>query len=318
MARHVERIHVYLGGDSAERRAVAALIERAGRRVCFVEDEDLAAALPELEVLVVGRAPRLDWSPARRLGLVSFLGSGTDGMWPAVGLAPEVVVASARGIHALEMRDHALSLMLAFARELPRALAQQGERRWEPFPAGTLSGRTLVLVGLGEVGRPLAAAAAALGMRVIGVRARPAPVPGASEVLGPEDLGRALREADYLVLALPLTARTRGMIGAEELALLPPGAVLVQMSRGGMIDEPALDAALRAGRLRGAALDVLAEEPLPPSSPLWSTPNLILTPHIAGWMEGYLERATGVFLENLALFEQGLPVRTPVDRDREY
>jgi phosphoglycerate dehydrogenase-like enzyme len=108
------------------------------------------------------------------------------------------------------------------------------------------------------------------------------------------------------------------MIGAEELALLPPGAVLVQMSRGGMIDEPALDAALRAGRLRGAALDVLAEEPLPPSSPLWSTPNLILTPHIAGWMEGYLERATGVFLENLALFEQGLPVRTPVDRDREY
>lgn len=316
MAWRAPVLHAYLGEDDAARAALARALK--GRQVRFVDEAELAACLPEVEVLLCGHTPRLDWSRAEKLRLLHYLGAGVDALWPAHGLRPDVIVASSRGIHGREMRDHALAMILAFERDLPGLLSRQRERRWERVPAGSVAGKTVTVLGLGEVGRPIAEACRALGMRVVGVRAEPRPTPGVDEVRGPEDLYSALGESDYVVVALPLTARTRGLLDAAALASLPPRAVLVAISRGAIVDEDALVSALRAGRLRGAALDVFAEEPLPASSPLWSMPEVIVTPHVAGWMPGYIERAAAVVRESLERLERGEQPRTVVDRARQY
>jgi phosphoglycerate dehydrogenase-like enzyme len=293
-------------------------IARTGRAVIAVDPERLAEHLEEVEVLLCGAAPRIDWSRARRLRFLQLMGSGTDALWPAEGLPEEVVIANARGIHLPEMRDHVLAMILGFERGLPRLLAQQGAREWTRFAAGSVAGKTVGILGLGEVGRAVALACKALGMRVIGARAVARPTSGVDEVVGPDRLEDVLRGADYLVVTVPLTRETRGMLGADALAKLPPGAVIVHVSRGGVMDEGALEEALRSGRLRGAALDVFATEPLPRESGLWSTPNVIVSPHVAGEVPRYIERAVALFLENLERVERGEVPRTGVDRGKGY
>jgi phosphoglycerate dehydrogenase-like enzyme len=330
-------LHLFVRAGSG-RDELAALLGRAGRAVRDLGDQDTIDAV---EVLVVGephRARDLAWERAHRLRLVHFLGAGVDGFFPCAGLRDDVVLANARGIHATAMRDHVLAMLLAFARDLPRLWAQQAARRWEPFAAGSLDGKTLAVIGLGQVGGPIARAGAALGMRVLGVRANPrvaadgagdpaigggdanAPWLGGAlhEVTGPGELPRVLAAADYVVVAVPLTPATRGLIGPSAIAHVKPGAVLVNVARGGIVDEDALAEALGAGRLRGAAIDVFAREPLDPASPLWTAPNAIVSPHVAGWMPDYLARATAVVLHNVARLQRGEPVRTPVDRARGY
>jgi phosphoglycerate dehydrogenase-like enzyme len=216
------------------------------------------------------------------------------------------------------MRDHALALLLAFERDLFRLQCEQRHARWSPRAGGSVRGKTAAILGLGEVGRSVAESCAMLGMRVIGVRTDPRPTPFVAEVYSLDDLDRVLRAADYLIVALPLTARTRARLGAEALSRLRPSAVLVVLSRGGIVDESALEAALRSGKLRGAALDVFLHEPLPVESSLWTCPNLVITPHVAGWVGDYLERALALFVENVDLVERGLPPRTRVLREREY
>lgn len=318
MTRRAQCIHVYMGHDERVRADLQALFAAAGRKIAFVDELTIATILPEVDVLLCGLAPRIDWSCAKRLRLLHFMGAGIDHLWPAMGLDPRVVIANARGIHALEMRDHTLAMLLAFERELPLAIEQQRHRQWMPFVSGSLAGKTLGLMGLGEIGLPIARAARALGMRVMGMRNRALPTPEVDELVSRDELPRLLHAADYLVITAPLTSRTRGMIGAPELALLSPHAVIVVISRGGIVDETALVDALRQGRLRGAALDVFATEPLPASSDVWTAPNLLVTPHISGSVPGYLERAVQLFLTNLDRFERGENVLTPVDREREY
>jgi phosphoglycerate dehydrogenase-like enzyme len=318
LARRFPVIHVCLDGVGVEESALVEPLARSGAQVVSVTQTTLLERLPEVEVLLCADAPRIDWSPARRLRLLQLMGSGVDTLWPAEGLAEEVAIANARGIHLPEMRDHALAMILAFERRLPRILSQQARGEWSRFSAGTVAGKTVGILGLGEVGRSLALACAALGMRVVGTRTSARPTPGVDEVVPPEAIERVLAAADYLVVAVPLTPETRGMLGAEALSKLRPNAVVVNIARGGVIDEGALDAALRGGKLRGAALDVFETEPLPAESPLWSTPNLVVSPHIAGQVPHYVRRALALFLENLDLVERGLPPRTQVDRRRGY
>jgi phosphoglycerate dehydrogenase-like enzyme len=298
--------------------AIEDVAQRLGRKVRFVRESDLEDALPEIEVLICGSAPKVDWSGGAKLRLVHFLGTGVDGFFPARGLREEVIVANARGIHAHEMRDHTLAMILAFERDLLGTIARQTERRWERRQIGSVFGKTVLVLGLGEVGRPIARACALLGMHVIGICARPRPIEGTSEVAGIEALHAKLAIADYVVVALTLTKKTEHLLDRVALAQLKDGAALIVISRGGIVDEAALLDALTSGRLRSAALDVFAEEPLPGSSPLWTAPNLIVTPHIAGWMPGYVERALAVVAENLVRVEAGVEVTTPVDREREY
>jgi phosphoglycerate dehydrogenase-like enzyme len=174
-------------------------------------------------------------------------------------------------------------------------------------------------VGLGSTGEAIAVRARALGLRVIAVRRHPRPGPGpADEQWGPERLGELLALADFVVLAPPLTPETHGLIGREALERMKSGATLVNLGRGGLVDEEALIEFLRAGRIAGAALDVFQDEPLPASSPLWSMPQVILTPHVSGLGPRYWERAVDLFARNLRAWESGQPLVNVVDKLAGY
>jgi phosphoglycerate dehydrogenase-like enzyme len=171
---------------------------------------------------------------------------------------------------------------------------------------------------MGAIGEAVARRARAFGMRVLGTQRTPRPNEWAEEVLGPDGTERVLSESDYVVVILPLTSETRGCLGASMLEKLRPGAVLVNMARGGIVDEEALATMLRAGRLRGAALDVFDEEPLPATSPLWDVPNLVVTPHVAGFSRDYLPRSFEIFADNVRRLERGEALLNEIDRERGY
>jgi phosphoglycerate dehydrogenase-like enzyme len=206
------------------------------------------------------------------------------------------------------------------------AVRAQAERRWgkEPFeaadaPVRELSEGTVGLLGLGGIGEAVARRALALGMRVAALRRSGGEGPPGVEVLSGEGaLDRLLSRSDYLVVTVPRTAETEGMVGARELALLPRGAVLVNVSRGGIVDEEALAEALRGGTLRGAGLDVFATEPLPPSSPLWGLPNALLLPHVSGTSHRFWRRETDLIVANLRRFLSGERLLNTVDKHAGY
>jgi phosphoglycerate dehydrogenase-like enzyme len=260
-------------------------------------------------------APVLRWvhSPAAGVGSMLF---------PAMQASP-VVLSNSRGMNAVAVAEHALMLMLAAVRRLPTAVRAQSERRWaanELSGLPSLCGRTLLVVGLGAIGREVARMASGLGMRVLGTRRETGdPVPeGVAEARGPSALPALLPAADLVVLAAPLTAETRGMIGAAELARMKPSAWLVNVARGRLIDERALIEALERGMIAGAALDVFEREPLPDASPLWSMPNVLITPHVAGFRDDYWAAATELFAANLRRYRSGETVANIVDKQSGY
>jgi len=214
--------------------------------------------------------------------------------------------------------------MLAFARGLPRSFRAQGRREWVVHTDNEdtvfeLAGKTMLLLGLGAIGQRTALVAAALGMRVFGVRRNPhIKVPEVEMVVGPGSLCDVLPQADFVVLTLPLTRDTRGMIGAEELMRMKPSAYLVNVGRGAIVDEQALARALREGWIAGAGLDVFEQEPLPPHSPLWEMQNVTITAHYSGSSPKYNERAMEIFLDNLQRYLVGQPLRNVVDKRLGY
>jgi phosphoglycerate dehydrogenase-like enzyme len=302
----IDTLHAWLGGESIQRE-ITTYVRAAGREIVFLREDELEARLGEARVLLCGIAPRVDWSRATHLELLQALGSGTDSLWPLAGLPDRVHVANARGVHLPEMRDHVLAMIFAFARDLPAFARAQASRDFAPRETGSVHGKFVAIIGMGTVGRAIGEACTSLGMHVGGARA--------SE---PYDLHALLARADYVVVTAPLTPKTRGMIDARAIAAMKPSAVVIHVSRGGVVDEGALIDALRAGKIRGAALDVFEVEPLPKTSPLWDLPNVIITPHIAGLTERYVERLMTLALENVALVETGKPPRTAMDRSRGY
>jgi len=221
---------------------------------------------------------------------------------------------------------HTLGVILAFARKLHLARDAQNRCEWaapalwgDPPPFGELADTTLGLVGFGAIGHAIANRARALGMKVLAVRRHPASPPDPAHAQWTTDrLPDLIERSDWLVLAAPLTAETRGLIGRAELARCRPGAVLVNLGRGALVDEDALVEALREHRIAGAALDVFREEPLPASSPLWTMPHVILTPHVSGFGPRYWERALEIFGRNLRAFLDGRPLENVVDKRAGY
>jgi phosphoglycerate dehydrogenase-like enzyme len=218
-----------------------------------------------------------------------------------------VEVTTSSGANAGVVVQTALAGVLMLARNFPQLLAAQREKTWAPLVGSglprDLAGQMAVIVGWGPIGQGLGALLSALGLRVIAVRSSA----GADSVRF-EDIHTVLPRADWLLLACPLTDRTRGLVDAEALALLPPGARLVNVSRGEVVDEPALITALRSGALSGAYVDVFAHEPLPADSPLWDMPSVIVTPHTAGHSDGNEARVAALFLDNLKRWNQGQPL----------
>lgn len=246
-------------------------------------------------------------------------------LFPEMRASP-VILTNSAGVMGPPMAETALAMILYFARGLDLAVQGMGRHEWRKdaiyeASAGVreLSDATLGIVGLGGIGRELAMRARALGMRVLATRRRAAGVlEGVDLRLGEEGLRELLAESDFVAITVPATAETRGMIGAEQLALMKLSAVLVNVARGSIVDEPALIDALRTHRLRGAGLDVFATEPLPPDSPLWSLPNVLVLPHVSAVTPLYWRRETDLVLDNLRRYLEGRELRNVVDKEHGY
>lgn len=318
----VAKIHVHHGFEPALGEWVARLLREAlpGREiVTWASEAELRAGIADVEVLIAFRPPRGIWAGAAKLRLVQMMGAGVDALLPAPDLPSNVRVANARGLHDAQMSELAFALMLALAKRLPHALEQQKAQLWKMYGVPLLAGKTLGILGLGTIGAAVAQRAAAFGLRVIGTQREPKPVPHVEATFGGRaGLERVLRESDFLLVLLPLTPETRGSIGARELDLAKPGAFLLNLARGGIVDEGALLERLRSGRLAGAGIDVFEKEPLPPGDPLWSAPNTILTPHMGGLEPQYMQRLMEIAVDNVERLERGEPLRNPVDRARGY
>lgn len=257
--------------------------------------------------------------------------TGTAGV--ASLLTPELVerdiaLTNSAGVHAPAVAETVIAMMLHFARGLDIAVRAQAAGRWlkAPFdaadaPIREVAGSLTGVVGYGGIGREVARRVTALGGRVLAVRRRPdaqaAAEPGI-DVCGPDGLDRLLGASDYVVLAAPETAQTRGLIGARELAAMRPDAVLINVARGALVDEAALVDALRSGRIRGAGLDVFAVEPLPEGHPLWALPNVLITPHVSAYTHAYWQREVALIEENLGRYLAGRPLLNLVDKRAGY
>jgi phosphoglycerate dehydrogenase-like enzyme len=263
----------------------------------------------------VGRNPRLRW--------VQATAAGAGEQIAAAALSEEalrrVTFTSSSGVHAGPLAEFCIFGLLAVARELPRMLEDMERRRWHRRPVGELRGRTLVVLGLGAIGAEVARLGHALGMRVIGVtRSGRSSSADVEATVGVERLAEVLPQAQALVISLPSTPATRGLLDAEALARLPRGATLVNVGRGDVLDEDALVRALRDGRLAGAALDVFASEPLAHDSPLWTLPNVIVSPHTAALSPRENEHIVELFADNLRRRLRGEPLRNVIDPVRAY
>jgi phosphoglycerate dehydrogenase-like enzyme len=292
------------------------------RLVVTPDRDEMAAVLDDVEI-AAARVPSALLVAAPRLHWFHSWGAGVDRVLEYPGaIERDFILSSSSGIHAGQVTEHVLALMLSFARSLPDAMRAQARRTWrhmENVEVFELAGRTLLLVGLGAIGRRIAQVSAALGMRVSGVRRTPSgPLPGLERVAGAESLPDLLPMADFVVLATPLTPETRGLIGERELRLMKRDAFLVNVARGGVVDEAALVRALHEGWIAGAGLDVFEHEPLSPDSPLWDMANVIITGHYAGVTPEYDDRAFEVFLDNLHRYRAGQPLRNVVDKRRGY
>jgi phosphoglycerate dehydrogenase-like enzyme len=259
-------------------------------------------------------APRLRWVQASSSGIGEFL--RTHGL-----AGSDIAFTTAAGLHARSLAEFVILSLLYFFRDVPAMRRTQAAHHWERITNRELTGAQVLIVGLGEVGRAVAAMCAQFGMEVWATRrtASESPLPaGVARVLPLASFREALPQTDCLVLCCPLTETTRNLIGAAELRALPPRAILVNIARGAVVDEPALVAALTEGRLAGAALDVFATEPLPPDNPLWDLPNVLVSPHSASTVFQENGRLVDLLLDNLARFRAGRPLRNRFDAERGY
>jgi len=285
--------------------------------VAWTDREAFDDGIAQARVVFAPFPPRDGWADAGRLELVQLLGVGADHFLPAPTLPERVHIAGMRGAMADDVAEHVLLMLLALTRDLLGFAADQRAHRWKQRKVARLRGRKLAILGFGSIGAAVAARAAPFGCAIRAVRRHPEPAAGVEAVLGPDRLLDVLRWCDSLVVCTPLTDETRGLVGAEALERLADGALLVDVSRGGVVAPGPLADRLRAGTLR-AALDVFEDEPLDPASPLWELPNVVVTPHVSGFGEGYLERAVAMLLENVGRLERGEPLIGLVDRDLTY
>jgi phosphoglycerate dehydrogenase-like enzyme len=250
-------------------------------------------------------APSLRW--------LQSPGAGVDHPVFARVIERGVRLTNASGLHAEPIAQYIFAYVLHWEREVARHLAQERARQYQVIVSGDLTSKTLGIVGLGGIGLAAARVGKAFGMRVIGIRRTPADTEANVDLwLPPQRLHELLEASDYVVLCMPLTNATRNWIGAAELHAMRNDAVLINVARGGVVDEPALIEALREGRIRGASLDVTAEEPLPPDSPLWELDNCVITPHDAGYSPRANERLSALFFDNLSRYTAGESLRNEI------
>lgn len=277
----------------------------AHAEILFDFDQTHREDLPEL-------APNLRWIQATSAGIGQFV--------KTMGYAerlPNTRFTTASGVHARPLAEFCMMALLTHYKRLPHIMAQQEQRHWERYAATDLEGRILAVVGLGKIGEAVALMARGLGMRTVGMRARGSST-AVDHCYSPDQLHAMLHEADVVVLVVPHTPATEKLIDAAALAAMKPNAYLINIARGAVIDEGALVAALQAGQLGGAALDVFVNEPLPPEHPLWALPNVLVIPHSASTSDRENERLTTLFCNNIRRYLAGEELENVLDTTRLY
>lgn len=287
--------------------------------------DEFARELPRAEVLFGWGLDARNFPLAQGLRWVQITAAGAQSMlFPAMA-ASDVELTNARGLHAVPIAEHVMGVMLSFARKLHLARDAQNQGRWQqealwndPPAFRELAGETLGLLGLGGIGLAVATRARAFGMRVLGLRRRALPAPEVDEIVPRQRLHDLLGRSHVVVASLPSTAKTTAFLGAAEFSAMRADALLVNVGRGRVIDEMALIRGLEQGRPAGAALDVFAEEPLPPESPLYRMPNVLVTPHVAGVTPHYWPRLMDIFRDNLRRYLKGEALLNRVDKHAGY
>ena len=279
--------------------------------VTLVDDVRKAeAAVGEADVLITFGAQLGDRADqvmraGTRLKWIQALGTGVDNIADRPSLRPDVVITNLHGIHGPAVSEAAIAAMLALGRDLPRVVRNQDRRTWQRWPARLIDGQTVGIFGIGAIAAALAPRCKAFNMRVVGISSAKRDVAGFDRMYGRDQLVEAVRDLDYLVLLTPYSAETRGIVGASVFAAMRKTAYLVNLARGGVVDEEALLAALREKRIAGAALDVFLHEPLPADHPFWGLENVIVMPHLGGFHDRYVDDALPVIEANMRKFLAG-------------
>lgn len=287
--------------------------------------EELASAAPKADVVLNGMAKgeilRSLWPNLKKVRWIHSLSAGVENtLFPEL-IESNVPVTNARGVFAPSLGEFTIASVLFFAKDLRRMVRNQAAHKWEQFLVEMVRGKVLGVVGYGEIGRAAAKRAHALGMKVHALRRQPHKSSSDTIVdksYSPDHLRDLLAESDYVVVSTPLTPKTRGMIGEKELRSMKPTAVLINVGRGPVIGEAPLICALKEKWIRGAALDVFSEEPLPPKHPFWDMENVLLSPHCADQTTTWLHEATEFFVENFERFVRGEELKNIVDKHAGY
>jgi phosphoglycerate dehydrogenase-like enzyme len=309
-------------------------------RVSGVTKQEIQTIAPDKELLVtldqdevLSKAGQVEiaagWVPRdliyefKNLRWFQQWGAGADWLINHEKLVEKnFILTNMSGLHAIPISEHILALLLAFARDLPAAIKAQERGVWlrhQSVNLFELAGKTMLLIGVGAIGARTAEIAAGLGMRVLGIRKNASiPVPFVEKMFGPEQIREVLPLADFVVLTVPLTQGTKGMMGEPEFRAMKPDAYILNIGRGGTIQESSLLKALREGWIKGAGLDVFESEPLPEDSPFWKMDNVMITSHYSGLTPHYTERGFAIFLDNLRRYQAGEPLQNVVDKDQGY
>jgi phosphoglycerate dehydrogenase-like enzyme len=298
--------------------SAAGLADRVAVDTLPRKERPSAEQLARTEALMAFGVPPGTLSSMPRLRWVQAMTAGVEGWLALPDLPADLVLTCARGTHRESMPENIVGAVFYVAKPYAAAVENQKLRKWVHGAAQPLTGKTLGILGLGAIGRDVARIAAVLGMRVIGTRRRAEPMADVAEVLPPEGTPRVLAESDFVVLLLPATRETDNFINAERLAMMKPGAWLLNFGRGHLIKDDDLVAAVSAKRIAGAMLDVFREEPLPSDHPFWTTPGIIVLPHIGGPHPQRDRIVARLFADNLARFLDGRPLQEIVDREAGY
>jgi phosphoglycerate dehydrogenase-like enzyme len=316
------RVLVVLG--AAEHPAPPGLDDVApGLEVRLAQADTLGDALPGADALLMwdffSDALAPVWSRADRLSWIHVAAAGVDTLLFDELVASDVLVTNAQGVFDVPIAEYVLASILAFTKDLHGSWELQRSHQWRHRETLRLAGRRVLVVGTGGIGRATGRLLRAAGMVVRGAgRVARTDDPDFGDVVASADLARAVTGTDHLVLAAPLTAQTRGLVDAQVLAALPASAQVINSGRGPLLDEDALLAALREGRLAGAALDVFAVEPLPPDHPLWSAPGVVVSAHMSGDVVGWRDDLAAQFFDNLRRWRDGEELRNRVDKVKGY
>lgn len=284
--------------------------------------KELENMMREAEVILTLRLPENLAQRSPKLKWVQFLSAGVESVREAKDLGDDVLVTNASGCNDIPVAEHVLGFMLMFVKQSTRSLANQALKKWERFFPEELAGKTVGIVGVGNIGREVARLAKAFRMRVVATRRsatkRETGVKDVDEMYPPIQLPALFSESDFVVVSVPITPETTKLIGETELRAMKPSAFFINISRGQVVDQPVLIRALEEGWIAGAALDVTDAEPLPTDSKLWNAPNIIITAHIAGGTFGTGGRTAELFCDNLRRYLEGKPLVNLVDRVRGY